>query len=134
VTYEALITGISTQLSTAISEVTVLKATPYKRAGTTPIIYVYPNLYNSTPVRLRRVNKTFTCNIAIEKTCRTESDYISLWSTAESVYAVFEVLDDYFKVDSVCFLVRNISARYYKDVDDIAYVLITVTLEQLSDD
>jgi len=137
-TYNTLLTGLVTQLSNVFTSeeptIPVEKVVPYKKAGLTPIVYVYPNLYSSTPIKLRRVNKTFTFNVAVERTCRTEADYVSLWGTAETVYEMFEVLDDYITVDSVCFMVRNISARYYKDTDDIAYVVMTITLEQLSDD
>lgn len=134
-TYDTLLTGIVTQLSTKLTgTATVEKVVPYKKAGTTAIVYVYPNLYNSTPIRLRRVNKTFTFNITVERTCRLETDYVSLWGVAEKIYEVFEVLDDYVVVNSICFITRSISARYYKDADDMAYVVISVSLEQLSDD
>jgi len=133
-TYENIIDGIATQLGTLASSKTVLKAIPYGRAGSSEIYYVFPNLYNSTPTMLRRVNKMFTVNIAIEKTCGTEADYISLWGAAENVYGLFEVLDDYFMIDSICFKVNGIYARYYRESNDLAYVAIQVTLEQLSDD
>jgi len=137
-TYNTLLTGLVTQLEAAFTSkeitISVEKVVPYKKAGLTPIVYVYPNLYSSTPIKLRRVNKTFTFNVAVERTCRTEADYVSLWDTAEIIYEMFEVIDDYITVNSTCFIVRNISARYYKDTDDMAYVVMTITLEQLSDD
>jgi len=133
-TYDTLLTGLKSQLESKATGHTVLKATPYKRAGTTAYYYIYPNLYNSTPIRLRRVNKTFTVNIAVERTCTSETDYATLWGNAETVYSMFEILDDYITVNSVCFMVKSISARYFKDEGDMAYVIITISLEQLSDE
>jgi len=133
-TYSNVISGIHTLVSSKVSGSTVLKAIPYRRAGTASVYYVFPNIYNSTPTSLRRVNKTFTVNIVVEKTCGSESDYISLWGDAENIYEIFEVLDDYVTINTICFKINSIYGRYYREDNDMAYVAIQVVLEQLSDD
>jgi hypothetical protein len=133
-TYSSVISGIHTLVSAKVSGNTVLKALPYRRAGASSVYYVFPNIYNSTPTSLRRVNKTFTINIVVEKTCGSEADYISLWGDAEKIYEIFEILDDYVTINTICFKVNSIYGRYYKEDNDMAYVAIQVILEQLSDE